>query len=272
LRGYSEGTGSSYAQRVMRFVRRTGLSPDNVDPEHVREHLLYLHDLGLKASTRRVEVAALRFLFTYIVFRPDVMVSIVAPKSKAPLPKILSHSEVMGVLDALTSVRCRMAATTIYATGMRISEVRALRASDIDSKRMLIHVRNGKGGKDRFVPLTPKLLHLLRAYWTVVRPDEDVLFPSKRSFDKPFAPTPLRRALRHAGDAAGLVKPVGPHILRHTYATHMLELGVGIRELQVLLGHRSIKTTQHYTQVSTAHIARMKSPFDITDDEAMRLG
>jgi site-specific recombinase XerD len=253
-------------------VNHVGLSPDEVQGEDVRDYLLYLHELGLKASTRKVHVSALRFLFRYVHFRPDVMVAIVTPKAEAPLPQILSHSEVVAVLDALTSVRCRIVATTIYATGLRISEVLALRGADIDSKRMLIHVRKGKGGRERFVPLTPKLLHYLRAYWVVMRPHDAVLFPSRSSFDRPFAKTTLRCSLHRAAAAVGLQKPVGPHILRHTYATHMLELGTGIRELQVLLGHRSIQTTTRYTQVSTRHLSRLQSPFDVTDSEARLLG
>jgi site-specific recombinase XerD len=137
---------------------------------------------------------------------------------------------------------------------------------------MLVHIREGKGGFDRFVPLTPKLLHVLRAYWVVVRPSGDKLFPSIRSFKHALSPKTLRTALRRAGEEAGLDKPVRPHVLRHTYATHMLELGVDIRELQILLGHQSIQTTTRYTQVSTQHITRLTSPLDVSPQEALLLG
>jgi integrase/recombinase XerD len=271
LRGYSEHTGRSYASLIQRFVDHVDLAPEAVQGQHVRDYLLHLHDVGLKASTRRVHAAAIRFLFTYVVCRPDVAVAIVTPKSRAPLPEILSHSEVQRVFDALTSTRCRVVAMTLYATGLRLSEALGLRATDIDSDRMLIRVREGKGGRDRNVPLSPKLLHVLRAYWVVMRPTT-VLFPARSDRSKPLSAETVRHALRRAGVAAGLSKPVGPHILRHTYATHMLELGADIREVQVLLGHRSIQTTARYVHVSTAHIAQMKSPLDVDADEAKRLG
>jgi len=271
LRGYSKHTERSYTSLIHRFLDHADTAPDLVEGRHVREYLLHLHTTGLKASTRRVHAAAIRFLFTHVVVRPEVAVAVITPKSRAPLPQILSHSEVEQVFDALTSIRCRVVAMTLYATGLRLSEALNLQTTDIDSDRMLIKVREGKGGRDRYVPLSPKLLHILRAYWVVLQPS-DVLFPAKSDRGRPLAPETVRHALCRAGESAGLSKPVSPHILRHTYATHMLELGADIREVQVLLGHRSIQTTQRYVHVSTAHIARMKSPLDVTADQAKRLG
>lgn len=272
LRGYSKHTERSYASRVQRFLNYVKRPVHEVEAEHVRDYMLHLHDRGLKPGSRKVDLAAIKFLFNYVLYRPEVAVGLVTPRARTPLPKILSHSEVLRVFAELTSIRCRVAAMTIYATGMRLSEVLALKASDIDSRRMLVHIREGKGGFDRFVPLTPKLLHVLRAYWVVMRPSGDRLFPSIRSFKHALAPKTLRTALRRAGKEAGLDKPVRPHVLRHTYATHMLELGLDIRELQVLLGHQSIQTTTLYTQVSTQHITRLKSPLDVSPQEALLLG
>jgi integrase/recombinase XerD len=154
-----------------------------------------------------------------------------------------------------------MAATTIYAAGLRIGEVSNLEVRDIDSERMLIHVRRGKGQRDRYVMLSETLLALLRAYWRQERPSL-LLFPSVRQPARPLNRTTLRDALRRAAEEAGVTKRVTPHILRHCFATHLLEYGADIRQIQLVMGHRSIQTTARYTQMSERHIAQMKSPLD----------
>jgi site-specific recombinase XerD len=175
---------------------------------------------------------------------------------------ILSGSEVLKLLAAVKSPAPAMALTTAYGAGLRVSEVCRLKVEDIDSKRMLIHVRLGKGGKDRYVMLSECLLVALRKYWVKVRPADPWLF-SGRKLGKHLTPGAVEQAVKKAVKAAKLKKRITPHTMRHSFATHLLEMGNDIRFIQVLLGHASIRTTARYTQVSNTHVARGKSPLDV---------
>jgi site-specific recombinase XerD len=180
------------------------------------------------------------------------------PKTK---PDILSGSEVEQLLDAVPTLIPRMALTTAYGAGLRKSEVVQLRVEDIDGKRKLIHVRLGKGGKDRYVMLADRLLEGLRQYWLKVKP-QGWLFPGKKPGTHLHSDS-LRWAIKTALKKTKMKKRVTPHVLRHSFATHLLEAGNDIRVIQVLLGHSSIRTTARYTQVSSRHIASTKSPLDL---------
>ena len=176
------------------------------------------------------------------------------------LPAVLSADEVVRFLEAVSSLKARIALTTAYAAGLRVSEVTGLKAADIDSDRMVIRVECGKGGKERYVMLSGQLLGILRSYWRLAQPGR-FLFPG-RDKQRPIEPTVLHAACRSARVAAGIDKRVSVHVLRHSFATHLLESGVDIRIIQVLLGHENLSTTARYTRVSSQVIARTESPLD----------
>jgi site-specific recombinase XerD len=245
-------------------------SPTELSEGEVRGFLLHLQDEGqVKPSTVRVYVAALKFLYTVTLGRPEVVEHLRGPKIPRKVPEILSGSEVKALFEAVVSVKYRAVLITTYAAGLRISEVCRLRTHDIDSKRMVIHVREGKGGDSRYAMLSPRLLLVLRAYWKQIRPAGPYLFPSSRA-DRPIGRKTIQGAISRAVARIGLDKHVTPHVLRHSFATHLLESGTDIRTIQVLLGHRSIQSTQLYAQVSTRHIQRTRSPLDLLGTPAGR--
>ena len=209
---------------------------------------------------------ALRFLYNVTLGRDWVLKHIVCPKRPKRLPVVLSGEELVRFFAAISSLKHRASLMTAYAAGLRVSEVAALRVEDIDSRRMVIHVREGKGSKDRYVMLSPKLLGLLRAYWKAARP-RLWLFPGGNA-DRPITPSAVRKACQRAREAAGLGKHVTVHTLRHSFATHLLEAGTDLRTIQVLLGHHSPRTTAVYTHVSPAAVRATVSPLDRLDLEA----
>ncbi len=182
------------------------------------------------------------------------------PRDIEKLPVVLSEEQVHLLLDALEKPRFRVFFTTMYAAGLRISETRRVQTGDIDAARGVIHVRKGKGGKERLVMLSPRLLVILRAYWKQVRPPAPWLFTGRTG--RPIAAEVARKALARAAAAAKLDKKVTPHVLRHSFATHLLEAGTDLRVIQVLLGHGSIRATTRYTRVSAAVITKTKSPLE----------
>ena len=204
-------------------------------------------------------MCALRFFYGVTLNRGEIPERIAYARMPRKLPAILSADEVVRFLEAVPSLKARAALTTAYAAGLRVSEVVSLKVGDIDSDRMLLQVRHGKGAKDRTVMLSAQLLDILRTYWRLTRPT-DWLFPGRE--DGPINVTVLHSACRSAAKAAGLTKKVSVHTLRHSFATHLLESGVDIRIIQVLLGHNSLSTTARYTQVATTTIAAAQSPLD----------
>ncbi len=262
LRRYRAGTIDNYLLCARRFVAFHRRRPEEMGEEELRQFLLHLIDeRHIGPAGHKMHVAALKFLYGVTLDRPEVAVRLPWPKVPVKLPDILDGSEVELLLGAIDSVKCRMVVMTAYGAGLRISEACALHTTDIDSKRGVIHVRNGKRGRDRFVMLPRRLLACLREYWRVVRPTGPALFPGATPGSL-VAPRTVRAALRKAVAKAKITKRVTPHVLRHCFATHLLEGGTDIRTIQVLLGHGSIRTTARYTQVSTRHIARTESPLD----------
>lgn len=260
LRNLSPATQRSYLHAVTKFSRYFGRSPDRLGLEDVRAFQVHLVSQGVSWPALNQTVCALRFFYGVMLDRGEIPERIVYARTPRKLPVILSADEVVRFLEAVPSLKARAALTTAYAAGLRASEAVSLKVANIDSARMLIQVHHGKGAKDRTLMLSPQLLTILRAYWRLARPT-DWLFPG-RSPDKPIDVQVLHAACRSATKAAGLVKRVSVHTLRHSFATHLLESGVDIRIIQVLLGHNSLSTTARYTHVATTTIAATQSPLD----------
>ena len=266
IRNYSRGTIKNYIRYVSGFARHFWRSPDKLGPEELRTYQLYL------IKTKRVSwsyfngiVCALRFLYVVTLGQPDMIQRLPYAKKPKTLPTVLSLDEVRRFLGAIGNAKHRMVLITAYAGGLRISEALGLRATDIDSQRSVLHIHLGKGRKDRMVPLSDKLLMLLRAYYAEQRPGT-YLFPGQT--DRPLSPKSIQQACKRAREAAGLRKRVTPHTMRHSYATHMLEAGTDLRTLQVILGHSSISSTAIYLHVRRHRLAAARSPLDLLDLES----
>jgi integrase/recombinase XerD len=262
IRNYSPKTQRVYIHCVAAFAAHFGRSPDVLGQEEIRAYLIHLRDRRMVSwSSFNQTVSALRFLYRHTLGREDVVPHIPYPKGERRLPTVLSVGEVRQFLSSIRNVKHRAALTTAYAAGLRASEVVALRVSDIDSQRMVIHVRQGKGRKDRTVMLSEQLLQILREYVRQVRPGE-WLFPGIVPA-RPLTVRSFQKACENASKASGLQKHVSVHTLRHSFATHLLEAGTDLRVIQTLLGHGSLKTTQRYTHVSGFRLRNIRSPLDL---------
>lgn len=262
LAGYSRHTTRVYLHWARDFAKHFMRSPADMGESEVRSYLLHILDeRKLSHVTYRQCHASLKFLYVVTLGRPFVVESIPRHRGKPGLPVILSGSEVQDLLAAYRNPKYRVISMGCYAEGLRIRESCGLRVIDIDSKRGLIHVCNGKGGKERYVMLSQRFLRELRDYWKLTRP-RNFLFPGTSPL-VPVGPSAVRRAMRLAAEEAGIKKKVTPHVLRHSFATHLLETGVDLRVVQVLLGHCSIDMTARYASVSTKHIQRIQSPLDL---------
>ncbi|MBY0458789.1 MAG: site-specific integrase [Gemmataceae bacterium] len=261
MRNMAPSTRDHYVRAVARFARHFNRSPDLLGPEHVRQYLLHLIRGGASWSLCNVTRGGLLFFYRVTLGRTDgAFGGIACAKNRPRLPVVLSREEVARLLAAAPDLRHRAVLSLIYATGLRVSEAVALAVGDIDSQRMVVRVARGKGDKDRYVMLSAKALELLRAYWRAYRPT-DWLFAGEAPGRHLNART-VQLACRDAARAAGLAKAVTPHVLRHTFATHLLEGGANLRTIQVLLGHRSLQTTARYLYVSAEAVAGTVSPFD----------
>jgi len=263
LRNLSPATQRSYLHAVTKFSRHFGCPPDRLGLEDVRSFQVHLVSQGISWPALNQIVCALRFFYGVTLDHAEIPERIVYARTPRKLPSILSADEVVRFLEAVSSLKTRVALTTAYAAGLRASEAVSLQVADIDSGRMVLQVRHGKGAKDRTVMLSAALLAILRSYWRLARPTP-WLFPG-RSPDKPIDVQVLHAACRSAAKAAGLTKRVSVHTLRHSFATHLLESGTDIRIIQVLLGHSNLSTTARYTHVATSTIARTQSPLDRLD-------
>jgi site-specific recombinase XerD len=262
IRNLSPHTQDSYLQQISLFARHFAQSPEGLGPEEIRTYQIYLTtEKKLAPSSILTAVAALRFLYKVTLKQPWAIVEIPAPKKPQTLPVVLSREEVAQFLEAICHLRHRAMLTLCYAAGLRISEVTHLKVTDIDSQRMVPRVAQGKGRKDRYVMLSPRVLTLLRTYWKTARPT-DWLFPGKQP-GRPLTTDAVEQACQKARQCAGLSKPITPHSLRHTFATHLLEAGADVRTIQLLLGHRSLATTARYLKVATSTVCATPSPFDL---------
>jgi integrase/recombinase XerD len=265
LRNMSPRTIETYLAQVARFAAYFNASPDRLGPEHVRQYLLHLvEDNHAASSSVNLAHSALKFLFQVTLHRePPPKQQLPCAKRERRLPVVLSQGEVQRLLDAVRNPKYRVALMVAYAAGLRLSEIINLRIEDIDSRRMVIRVRQGKGMKDRYTLLSPVLLETLREYWKLYRP-VTYLFASPRGRgDRPIDPSAVQRACAAAVRAAGLRKGVSVHTLRHTFATHLLEAGTNLRVIQRLLGHGDLSTTAVYTHVSATALCETMSPLDL---------
>lgn len=262
LHHYRERTICEYLRCAGKFAEHFGRSPYRLGVTEVRGYLLGLEAAGRKPGTMKAHCGALRFLYGVTLGRPEVVAGIPWPKERLELPDIPSGSEVLDLFGAVECRKHRMVLMLAYGAGLRLGEACTLQVKDIDSQRMLIHVRDGKRGRDRFVTLSPRLLETLREYWRLERPTGPYLFPGERTRETVSLDS-VQSALQRAVRQCGLTKRVTPHTLRHAFATHSLESGTDLRTLQVMLGHDTIVTTQRYLHLTTAHLARTRSPLDL---------
>jgi len=262
LRNYSPVTIDNYIKIVWRFTKHYRKSPELLGPEDVRQFLLYLrNDKQRKPNTLQVNRAALRFLYVRVLKRGWFDEDIPAPKRK-PLPiTVLSAEQITRVLDHTHNLKHWTILATFYATALRCDELRQLKVRDIDSSRMVLHIRNGKGGIPREIPLSPALRERLHVYYRWRKPT-DWLFPSKQYPGQPMNCHTLRTLCANAGLRAAIPFGIHPHLFRHACATHMLDAGADLRTIQVLLGHADIRTTARYLHVSTRHLRAASCPFD----------
>ena len=270
LRGLNENTRVTYLRCAEAFVKHTRKPPAQMGRSEVRDYLLkMLEDRKWAPSTYNVHAAALRFLYSYTLERPEEVAWIGLMKVQYHPPAILSAEELARLLEAFGTLKMQAIIMAAYGAGLRVSEVLRLRVEDIDSQRMVIHVCRGKGDRDRYTMLPQRLLELLRMYWKERRPPGPELFPGSKSAPMLKRAT-VNKALKQAAAAAKIEKRVTPHSLGHAFATHLLEGGTDLRTLQVLLGHRSIRTTTRYAQVSPAMIRKTTSPADRLRKTAVR--
>jgi site-specific recombinase XerD len=262
IRNYSPHTIEAYVRCVAQFAKHFGKSPDLLTPDDVRQYQLFLVQKREDSWATVVQtVSALRFLYQQTLGRKWMIEYIPYPKRVKKLPLILSKEEVRVLLEATTNLKNHTILSTIYATGLRVSEVAALLVSDIDSSRQVIAVRQGKGRKDRFVMLSSKLLELLRKYWEVYKPRPYLFIGERPGY--PISRNGIEWICKKAAVAAGLSKPVTPHTLRHCFATHLLESGTDLRTIQLLLGHNCLQTTAIYLHVSNLALGSTTSPLDL---------
>jgi site-specific recombinase XerD len=257
LRGMAPSTQRAYLQAVAKFARHYNRSPDRISNQELKAYLLYLHVEEKRAtSTCNVASVALRFLYHKTLGRPQTDFDIPMARQPSKLPHVLSRDEVARLLTCISFFKHRALFLTTYSAGLRVSEVVRLSPTDIDSGRMLIRVEQGKGSKDRLTLLSPQLLEALRDYWRRTQPGE-YLFPG-RDGRSPVRATGIKEAFKKAKRRAEIDKPGGIHMLRHSFATHLLEAGVDLHTLQRLLGHNSIRSTTRYLHLASPayHAAR----------------
>jgi len=261
IRNMSVNSQKVYAHAIANFSTFHGRSPDKLGIQHVREYRLHLLARGLKATSINPIVGALRFFYATTLGKKEIAEQIPYARPADTLPAVLTPDEVVRLFAAVPNLKIRTALITIYAAGLRVSEVVALTARDINSERMVIEVRQSKGRKDRYVMLSEQLLAILRDYWRRTRPTE-YLFPGPDPA-RPITARSLQRACRKAVNAADLSPAVTVHTLRHSFATHLLEQGVDIRVIQDLLGHRQITSTTRYARVALNTIRHIQSPLEL---------
>jgi site-specific recombinase XerD len=263
VRNLSPHTQASYLQQVSLFACHFHTPPERLGPEEIRTYQVYLtNEKKLAPSSILTAVAALRFLYKVTLkkdWRFDEIIP--APKKPQTLPVVLSPEEVVQFLGGVASRKHRVILTTCYAAGLRISEAVRLTLPAIDSARMVVRVEQGKGQKDRYVMLSPKLLDILRDWWRVERPRR-WLFPGDRP-GRPISKDAVEQACQKARRLCGIPKPITPHSLRHAFAVHLLESGTDVRTIQLLLGHRSLATTARYLRIATSKVCSTSSPLDL---------
>jgi integrase/recombinase XerD len=265
-RNYSPDTIRGYIRAVKQFADYFGRSPEHLGAEELRRYQLYLlQEKKLALGTVENCISALRFLYKKTLKRRDLAFDdLPFPKQPHRLPTVLSQDEVTRLIEAAPNRMYRTLLMLLYGTGIRRTEASLLKVSDIDSQRMVIHIHRGKGLRDRDVPLTPKLLDVLRDYWRWKKP-RVYLFPSKmgdHSVEQPISDKTVWNVCRAAATRAGIQKKLGPHTLRHCFATHLLEAGADLRTIQLLMGHERLEDTTIYLHLSQRHLHAAINPLD----------
>src|SRR6202171_5955700 len=260
VRNFVEKTHNDYIRHVRTFTAFLGRAPDTAAPEDLRLFQLHQTQAGVRAPSINGSVSALRFFFTVTLDRPEIARHLTFVREPRKMPAVLSPEEVARLLEAAPGPKYKAALSAAYAAGLRVSEVVALKVSDIDSERLLLRIEQGKGRKDRFAMLSPQLLELLRDWYRIARPAV-WLFPGQEPTNH-LTTRPLHRAVHAAAAMAEIKKRVTPHTLRHSFATHLLEQKTDVRLIQVLLGHAKADTTALYTHVATNTIRAVMSPLD----------
>jgi integrase/recombinase XerD len=269
--GYAETTRAEYLKASKELLAHVARPVEEISRDDLRAYLEHLRSQGRSASWLKVKLAGIVFLFAKTLGRPTDVSFVAWPKQYSPLPTVLSQQEVGVFLEALRHPTYRAIAMVLYGTGLRIDEALALEVTDIDGGRGMLRVRHGKGNRPRDVRLAPALYQWLRDYWGKERPPLPYLFASRRT-GRPPTQEAVRRAFALAAEQAGITKPVKPHVLRHSYATHLLDAGTDVRIIQALLGHRSLQTTMRYTRVSTVLVQKTPSPLELLPSRGRVLG
>lgn len=265
IRGFSPNTQQAYLHQIKALTRYFGRSPDALTLEDIHTYQLQLtRERKVASSSLSQIVAALRFFYGVTCKKDWDIETIPYPKRRRRLPVVLNQAEVLRLFDAVENLKHRTILMTLYAAGLRVSELVHLRISDIDSQRMVLFIHQGKGAKDRYVTLSHRLLGVLREYWKLERP-EHWLFPGQDA-RRPLTRASVHKLFKKAVRKTGLIKPITVHGIRHSYATHLLESGVDIRKIQLLLGHRSLRSTQVYTHVARNDLDGTPSPLDLLPD------
>jgi site-specific recombinase XerD len=259
---YSASTRSRYLKTAKALLTYFNRPASEIGRDDVRAYAELLRGQTGSASALRVKLSAIVFLFRRTLGRPTDVSFIAWPKDHAPLPTVLSASEVHAFLQALRHPLYWAIAMVLYGAGLRIEEALSLEVGDVDGERGVLRVRHGKGDRAREAKLSPTLYQALREYWARERPLHPYLFASRRT-GRPPTQAAVRSAFAAAGEQAGITKPVRPHVLRHSFATHLLDAGTDVRVIQTLLGHESLQTTMRYTRVSTTLMQRTPSPLDL---------
>jgi integrase/recombinase XerD len=263
VRNLALNTQTTYLQQVSLFARYFNKSPEALGPEEIRTYQIYLTNAKkLATSSLLIVISALRFLYNVSLKKGwNLDDAIPAPKKPQILPVVMSPEQVLHFLGCVASILHRAILTVCYAAGLRISEAIHLKPTDIDSQRMVIRVDQGKGRKDRYVMLSPRLLETLRSYWRAARP-KDWLFEGDVP-GQPITRSSVELACQKARRLSGIRKPITPHLLRHAFAVHLLESGTDLRTIQLLLGHRSLATTAKYLRIATSKVCSTSSPLDL---------
>ena len=261
VRKFGEKTQKNYIEYVKTFSTFLGRSPATASGEDLRRYQVHQSKEGISPATMNSSVAALRFFFRVTLNHPELGRHLTLIPLPQRLRVVLSQEEVAQLLEAAPGVKYKAAFSVAYGAGLRVSEVAHLKVSDIDSKRILLRIEQGKGKKDRYAMLSPKLLALLQDYWWIAKP-RGWLFPGKDPL-LPITTRQLHRVVCQTAEAIGFNKRVTPHVLRHSFATHLLDQGVDIRVIQVLLGHAKLETTAIYTTVALKVIRSITSPLDM---------
>jgi integrase/recombinase XerD len=260
VRGFGEKTQNDYIRHVKNFTIFLGRSPDTATTEDVRAYQLSQREAGVQPPTMNATTSALRVFFTTTCGQAETARHLRIVKQPQKLPVVLTPEEVLLLLEAAPSPRDKAAMAVAYGAGLRVSEVVNLKVSDIDSKRMVLRIEQGKGQKDRNGMLSPRLVEVLREWWLIGQPTT-WLFPGRDPIN-PITSKQIYRAVRYTAEAVGIKKRVSPHTLRHSFATHLLEQGVDIRVIQVALGHSKLDTTARYAHVASKVLRDMVSPLD----------